>query len=747
METPMKSKGRNEITADFFTARFLLVDDNQEHLEMLGRCLTGMGLEYVSATDGQKAVEILKSGHFDIVISDIQMPHLDGIQLLRLIRKEYAGTDVVLITGYSQIYSFTDVIREGATDYLEKPFTMDAVRSKIFRILKERALLAEYSQELVQRREVEKVLQKKSRDLEKRMRELNCLYQVSRIMEQKKDLPAEIFQETVNAIPAALQYPEFAVARLSYAGRTYSTPRFQQTPWSLMASIKSRGQDVGVLEVCYTREVADNPRLPFQQEEHALLHEIAERMGRAIDQQRAEEELLRHFAGLEETVRRRTRELHETQAAMEAVFQSIPDSILSVTEDMMVTHVNEKCRQILDVSIGKVFPAGGGRFQEECRNVLKNTLTAREAVTDYRIEIRKAERVSQVVLVSTSLLKDESNRTAGALLIIHDITRLADLENQLLERRRFRQMVGNSAQLQAIYSNVRKLASVDTTVLITGESGTGKELLVETLHASSNRSAKPLVKVNCAALPENLLESELFGHVRGAFTGAVKDRAGRIEAAEGGILFLDEIGDISPRLQLKLLRFLEVKEYERVGESQTRRADVRIFAATNADMVRKVREGLFREDLYYRLKVMVIHLPPLRERREDIPMLVDHFLAFFNKKFHKSISGIAREVLDILMHYEWPGNIRELKHVLEHAALLAAGSELTTEHLPRDLLATDIATAQDRQPARALTREALISALRQTDGNKAKTARILKMSRATLYNKMKEFKLRSEGDI
>ena len=600
--------------------RFLLVDDDNEQLDLLALCVSSMGIDFVSASDGQKAVELLSSERFDVVISDIQMPRLDGIKLLRLIKKEYPGTDVVLITGYSQEYTFTDIIREGATDYLEKPFSKDVVRAKVFRILKERALQAEYNQELEQRREIERTLQKQSLDLE-------------------------------------------------------------------------------------------------------------------------------------ETIRLRTQKLHATQAAMEAVFQNIPDGILSVNEAMIVTHINEKCTQNLVVAIGQIFSAGGTKFQDECCSVLKNTLNTQEAIVDYRIEIHKGEQLSQVVLVSSSPLPDEFGQTVGALLIIHDITQLADLESQLLERRRSRQMIGNSVQLQEIYSNVRKLASVDTTVLITGESGTGKEILVETLHASGNRSGKPLVKVNCAALPESLLESELFGHVRGSFTGAVKDRAGRIQTAEGGILFLDEIGDISPRIQMKLLRFLEIKEYERVGESQTRRADVRVFAATNADLAMKVHEGQFREDLYYRLKVMVLHLPALRERREDIPFLIEHFLAFFNKKFHKSISVISKEFLDILMSYDWPGNIRELKHAVEHAVILSSGYEVKPEHLPKDLLINNYPVASPsplsdgRQPARALTREDLLCALRQTGGNKAKTARILKLSRTSLYNKIKEFNLQHESGI
>lgn len=738
----MDNMNSHSLVGTLSSGKFLLVDDDSEHLLMLEQYLQRLGLAFVSARDGLQALELLKTEPFVIVISDIRMPGMDGLELLRIIKQEYPQTDVILMTGYSQTYTFTDVIREGATDYLEKPFVKDALRAKILRILQERELLAEYHRELEQRRAIEQDLHAKSGDLEKRVRELHCLYQISSIVEGKKKRLAEVFQATVNIIPPALRFPELAAVRLCHGHEVYATQGFRQTPWSLVTPIHGQGVEIGSLTVCYLEDVAGDTGVLYPPEEYALVNEIAERMGRAIDRQHADLELEHYSAHLEATVRLRTQELHETQAAMEAVFQNIPDGILSVDETMVVTHVNERCLRNLQLTIGRPFAATGSRFQEECFAVLQNSLGTQEAVTDYRIEIRQGEQVCQVVLVSTSLLQDDGQRIAGALLIIHDITRLADLENQLQERRRFRQLIGNCPQLQEIYRNVRKLASVDTTVLITGESGTGKELLVETLHSSGNRAAKPLIKVNCAALPENLLESELFGHVRGSFTGAVKDRAGRIQAAEGGILLLDEIGDISPRMQLKLLRFLEVKEYERVGESQTRQADVRVFAATNADLARKVKDGLFREDLYYRLKVMVIHLPPLRERKEDIPFLLDHFLALFNQKFQKTIVGGSPEFLAMLMSYDWPGNIRELKHVVEHAVLLSSAPRLQLEDLPKDLAAADKAPAmEDRQPARALTRAALLAALARTDGNKAKTARILKLSRATLYKKIREFAL------
>lgn len=736
------AKNNSDIRSGWFpAASFLLVDDDQEHLEMLDRSLSDMGFATQAVADGEEAVALCRQERFNVVIADIQMPRMDGFELLRIIKKEYEEIDVILMTGFSRTYTFTDVIRGGATDYLEKPFTRDALRAKIFRILKERALLAGYNRELAQRREMEATLQRKSADLEKRVRELNCLYRVSGIMEEKKERLDILLRAVAEAIPAALRYPERAAARIRHHDFSCCTTGFRQTPWTLRAAIRSRGEEVGEIEVCYDEEIAGDAGGFFPEEERNLIAEIADKTGQAIDRQRAEEDALLSLARLEETVRLRTRELSEAQTALEAVFQNIPDGILSVDGQMMITHVNEQCRRYLDATAGTVFHPGQSCFQRECRRLLQTTLSIGEVVTDYRVEIRQDKQPGQVVLVSTSLLRDSGRQVSGALLIIHDITRLADLEKQLLERRKFREIIGSSPQIRQVYDTIRRLASVDTTVLITGESGTGKELLVETLHAGGDRADRPLIKVNCAALPETLLESELFGHIRGAFTGAVKDRTGRIEAAEGGILFLDEIGDISPRIQLKLLRFLETKEYERVGESRTRRADVRIFAATNADLVRKVEEGLFREDLYYRLKVMVLTVPPLRERKEDIPLLVDHFLALFNQKFHKSIAGVSPEVRDILMRYDWPGNIRELKHVLEHAVLLSSGHELLAVHLPGDLCPAARTLPPDGQPARALTREALLNALRQSGGNKAKTARILKMSRATLYNKIREFNL------
>ena len=335
------------------------------------------------------------------------------------------------------------------------------------------------------------------------------------------------------------------------------------------------------------------------------------------------------------------------------------------------------------------------------------------------------------------------------LATIRDITERKRAEEDLKESRQryeyllqssvrmqsFQNIIGRSQKMQRIYVLLQQVAAVDTTVLITGETGTGKELIVEALHSISPRGNGPLIKVNCLTLADELLDSELFGHVRGAFTGAYTNKIGRVEAAEGGTLFLDEIGDISPRIQLKLLRFLQEREYERVGDSRTRRADVRIVAATNADLSRKVEEGSFRKDLYFRLRVMCIHVPRLKERSEDIPLLIQHFCRHFAEKFGKHIRGVSTKAMRTLLQYPWPGNVRELEHALEHGVLLCPEDMIEPEHLPEELLDYQ-GSNHSQKGSGKLDKEKLDQALRAAYGNKTEAARRLGISRRTLYRKL-----------
>lgn len=313
----------------------------------------------------------------------------------------------------------------------------------------------------------------------------------------------------------------------------------------------------------------------------------------------------------------------------------------------------------------------------------------------------------------------------------------------------FKNIIGTSAQMQEVFELIKKVASYDVTVLISGESGTGKELVAQAIHQNSLRRDKPFVKLNCAALPETLLESELFGYDKGAFTGATASKPGRFELAEGGTLFLDEIGDTSLNMQAKLLRVLQEKEYERVGGRKTIKADVRILAATNRDLKHAMEQKQFREDLYYRLNVFPICLTPLRERKEDIPALAHHFLKELNLLFQKDFSSISREAMDCLLQYQWPGNIRELKNALEKAVLLGDGKILLAKHLPEEVLkqsAKHISSVKETQftSLENLEREHILQVLNEEDWNQTRSAEILGIHRNTLREKIKKLDLKAK---
>ncbi|HOZ61715.1 MAG TPA: sigma 54-interacting transcriptional regulator [Smithellaceae bacterium] len=443
--------------------------------------------------------------------------------------------------------------------------------------------------------------------------------------------------------------------------------------------------------------------------------------------------------------------LIEHRSRLEAIFGSVKDAIITVDPDLRVIEANKSTENICGITVGQIvdrqffeckFPCS-----RACGEVLRQILENEVAVKEYKIECEHQMRPQQVVSVSSSPLRDGQGDFMGAVMVIRDITLLRDVERELRERNQFQNLVGRNKTMQNIYRLLEDLANLDTTVLITGESGTGKELVARALHYSGNRAFKPFTTVNCSALAESLLESELFGHVKGAFTGAIKDRLGRFETANGGTIFLDEIGDISPLIQLKLLRVLQEKEFERVGESTSRKVDVRVIASTNKDLREKVKNGEFRQDLYYRLKVVEVVLPPLRERLEDIPLLVDHFRVIFNQRFGKNIEGISREVLGRFMDYSWPGNVRELEHVIEHAFVLCHSGLITIEQIPAEIRNITPSESQIRQKTKLKApreKEEIINALKKTGWNKAKAARLLGIGRRTIYRKIDDYQIKKE---
>ncbi|MDT8441442.1 MAG: sigma 54-interacting transcriptional regulator [Desulfuromonadales bacterium] len=422
---------------------------------------------------------------------------------------------------------------------------------------------------------------------------------------------------------------------------------------------------------------------------------------------------------------------------LEAIFRSLREGLLLVDRSRHLCEANQPLLALVDLPEqirGMTIDQLPGSVRPSFVSLFEQTLASGKGVASQRLETQDPAGKAATFDVSASPWFDRKGAIEGVVLSVRDQTRLDTLERSIGKRQNFEHIIGRSSAIQRVFDLIENLAEVDTTVLITGESGTGKELVAEALHFRSERRNGAIVKVNCAALPENLLESELFGHLKGSFTGAIKDKIGRFEQADGGTIFLDEIGDISPAMQVRLLRVLQNKEIEKVGGSQTVKIDVRIVAATHQDLAKKVRSGAFREDLYYRLRVVEVPLPPLRERRDDIPLLVEHFIDKFNTRFKHRIEGATEQAMNVLLSYAWPGNIRELENAIERAFVLCRLPLIDKPHLPAEVLHDTGHTFGEPET----DREQLLAALEKSAWNKSKAARLLGVSRRTIYRRMEE---------
>ncbi len=433
------------------------------------------------------------------------------------------------------------------------------------------------------------------------------------------------------------------------------------------------------------------------------------------------------------------------------ILESIADGVFTIDRDWRVSSFNRAAERITGISrkraIGQkcfdIFHAS--ICQTNC--AMKRTLETGKEIINLPVDILNNRGETLPISISTAVLRDRRGRIIGGAETFRDLSAIEALRRELSQRYAKGDIVSKNEGLQRILSLLPSIAESDSTVLIQGPSGSGKELLARAVHSFSLRKNGPYVVVSCAALPDTLLESELFGYVKGAFTDAKKDKPGRVALAEKGTLFLDEIGDISPALQVKLLRFLQEKEYEPLGSTRPMKADVRVVAATNRNLSRLISEGLFREDLYYRLNVVKIELPPLRERREDIPLLVEHFLQRFNLKMNKRISSVSPEIMDLLMRYDFPGNIRELENAIEHAFVICRESRIKLEHMPAELIekAKGRAGSADfpKDPLKMAESQAILRVLEKHGGSRKKAAEELGISAVTLWRKLKFLELKS----
>jgi PAS domain S-box-containing protein len=511
----------------------------------------------------------------------------------------------------------------------------------------------------------------------------------------------------------------------------------------------------GGTDVVGALEIDANEGRSFSPEETEIAAELARTLAVAIQQAQLRERVERYAADLEARVAARTADLQRSEHRLSAVVAALPDLMFIIDEDGRYVEVLTARDQLLYRAVDDlkgrrfhdVFPAPAA---DTFLRVVHQTIDTRSTqVLEYPLRVPAGDRWFEG---RTSLLHLEIEGRRAVVFMARDITdrkRAEELESQnvylqeeLRVERSFGDLVGNSPAMRRVFKSVELVAGTDSTVLILGETGTGKELIARAIHRLSKRNRAVMVKVNCGALPATLAESELFGHERGAFTGAVQQKKGRFELASNGTIFLDEVGELSPEVQVKLLRVLQEQEIERLGGTQTIKVNVRVIAATNRDLHEQVRAGGFRADLFYRLNIFPIHVPPLRERRDDVPVLAAHFVHDFARRMGKPVGRIEATALQRLTEYEWPGNVRELANVLERAVILCQGEAILDEHVGGSTRPGQAVAETERFPSlEEMERQHILSALRKSGGILAGpqgAARLLGMSRSTVWSRMRK---------
>jgi PAS domain S-box-containing protein len=434
------------------------------------------------------------------------------------------------------------------------------------------------------------------------------------------------------------------------------------------------------------------------------------------------------------------------------ILDSIADGVFTVDSEWKITSFNRAAEKITGITkeeaMGRqcweVFRAG--ICEKDCS--LRHTVETGQPVVNQSIFIINSRGERVPISISTALLKNKKKQVIGGVETFRDLSLVEELKKELYSRQSFHDIISKNKEMQRLFSMLEKLSESDTTVILVGESGTGKELFAKAIHSMSQRKDGPIITINCGALPDNLLESELFGYKAGAFTDAKKDKPGRITLAHGGTLFLDEIGDISPAMQVKLLRVLQDKIFEPLGGTKPEKVDVRIIAATNKDLEKLVKEGTFREDFYYRINVAKLVLPPLRNRKEDIPLLSEHFIGKFNRRMDKEILGLEPEALAVLMSHDYPGNIRELENIIEYAMVVCKNRVIGIEHLPDYLVRGSdheehetLSRKRKESSMEGLEKELIYNTLAKNNWNRKLTAAILNMHPATLWRKIKRMNI------
>ncbi|RLD10251.1 MAG: Fis family transcriptional regulator [Chlamydiae bacterium] len=433
------------------------------------------------------------------------------------------------------------------------------------------------------------------------------------------------------------------------------------------------------------------------------------------------------------------------QKKSDIILDSIADGVFTVDNKWQITSFNKAAEQITGVPREAAMGSFCGDVlhadccEKDC--ALKKTIASQTPIVNKQVSIVNNHGDIKTISISTAILRDKNGKISGGVETFRDISVEQDLRKQLYERYSREDIITVSHKIQKLFDILPEIAGSPVTVLVQGESGTGKELFARAIHNLSARKNKPFIAVNCAALPDTLLESELFGYVAGAFTDAKKDKPGRFKLADKGTIFLDEIGDISPALQMKLLRVIQEKEFQPLGGSHVEKTDVRIITATNKNLEQLIKKNLFRQDLYYRINVVKIELPPLRERMEDVNILCEHFINKFNATHKKNIKSISGNALACLMNYNFPGNIRELENIIERAFVMCREEIILPEHLPSEICQIQ-SDENDNSSFDDIEASFLMNALKRNDWNRLATAKELGIHKTTLFRKIKKLNLK-----
>ena len=603
--------------------------------------------------------------------------------------------------------------------------------------------------------------------LRERVKELTALHSTAQLFQNEDLSTEELLQRIADLIPPSWQYPEVTAARIRFGHFEIMTANFIPSPWTQRVEFLCRDGTTGEIEVAYLVERPPEVEGPFLQEERNLLHSLGEMVRLQLDRKRTEAALREAHDVLEQRVLARTSELttanrllsqevaqrKKAEEKLEGLITEIQrnqDDLIAILNqlrigtaltdrDGKVTFLSQEAQKLCGKTNStppnepwqRLF--GDPSYHTQIEDMVNRSPEEREKIL-VRMPAwgRKSPRWVNVDV------RDDPRDPERKMFFLYDASEVQTLRQLLSETGKYQDLIGKSHSMQLIFHQIQDFSRVDSTVLIEGETGTGKELVARAIHRASHRKDHPFIAVNCAGLTESLVASQLFGHKRGAFTGAVSDQQGLIEAAEGGTLFLDEIGDIPLTVQTSLLRVLQEREITRLGESQLRKVDVRVLTATHHNLAKDVTSGTFRADLLYRIRVGRVLLPPLRERREDIPLLINHFLNQYRATTGRPAETVSNEAIRLLMAYPWPGNVRELMHAIEFALIRCPHSIIRPQDLPPEVVNQDerFPVVLQEKTTPTPEKDRILAALKETGGNRSAAAKLLGISRLTLYRRL-----------